>query len=217
MPVRRRNRLLLVLLLAIGLFDVLLLRQRARYRDEAARLQTGMTALERTRTATIVAAQADRAALMLELMRRQSGVDQTLHLAVNTESSYVALDRGPDRLRRFAAEIGPGRPVGAGPDTLHIAVPRGVRTVLAPAPGGDALPTWLWRDRGLPVPSGRPDPRWLGPDAIVTSGGTLIYAQPDSGPLADLGYVMPGSIRVPAHDLAAIRESVSPGMRVYFF
>jgi hypothetical protein len=29
--------------------------------------------------------------------------------------------------------------------------------------------------------------------------------------------VMPGSIRVPAGDLAAIRENLSSGMRVYFF
>ncbi len=51
----------------------------------------------------------------------------------------------------------------------------------------------------------------------MTSGGTLIYALPKTGPLADSTYVMPGSIRVPAADLAAIRENLSSGMRVYFY
>jgi hypothetical protein len=51
----------------------------------------------------------------------------------------------------------------------------------------------------------------------VTTGGTLIYSLPTAGPLADSSYVLPGSLRVPAGDLAAIRENLFSGMRVYFF
>lgn len=219
MRVRRRSLLLVLLLLAIGLFDGFLLLRRARYREESTRLRAGMSALERTRADAIVSAQADRAELMLELMRRQAEGDDGLHLAINTDSSYLALDRGPARLREIKARIGPERRVGLAPDTVHVAIPRGVRAVqrLLMATDRYELPAWVWIDRGLPVPEVRSDSGWVGRGAIVTTGGTLIYSLPASGPLADSSYVMPGSIRIPAPDLAAIRENLSPGTRVYFF
>ena len=219
MRVRRRTLMLLLLLLAIGAFDGFLLLRRARYKEESARLRAGMSTLERTRTDAIVAAQADRAELMLELMRRQAEGDGDLHLAISTDSSYLALDRGVARLRVITAEIGPARRVGVAPDTMRVAIPRGLRAVqrLLIASDRYELPAWVWVDRGLPVPAVRADSGWVGRGAIVTTGGTLIYSLPASGPLADSSYVMPGSIRVPAGDLAAIRENLSSGMRVYFF
>lgn len=51
----------------------------------------------------------------------------------------------------------------------------------------------------------------------MTSGGTLLYALPAEGPLSDSSYVMPGTIRLEAADLKAIRENITLGMRVYFF
>ena len=208
MRMRRRTLMLMLLLL-----------RRARYREESARLRAGMSTLERTRADAIVAAQADRAELMLELMRRQAEGDDALHLAISTDSSYLALARGAARLRRITAEIGPARRVGVAPDTLHVAIPRGLRAVqrLLSASDRYELPAWVWADRGLPVPAVRADSGWVGRGAIVTTGGTLIYTLPVSGPLADSSYVLPGSIRVPAGDLAAIRENLSSGMRVYFY
>ena len=219
MRVRRRTLLLALLLLAIGLFDGFLLLRRSRYREEAARLRAGMSTLERTRADAIVSAQADRAEVMLELMRRQAEGDDGLHLAVSTDSAFLALDRGAARLRVMTAEIGPARRVGLIPDTMHVAIPRGVRAIqrLLTAADRYELPAWVWVDRGLPVPAVRADSGWVGPGAIVTTGGTLIYSLPTTGPLADSSYVMPGGIRVPAGDLAAIRENLSSGMRVYFF
>jgi len=219
MRVRRRTLMLLLLLLAIGLFDGFLLLRRSRYREESARLRAGMSTLERTRADAIVSAQADRAELMLELMRRQAEGDDGLHLAISTDSSYLALDRGPARLRQMTVEIGPERRVGVAPDTMHVAIPRGVRAIqrLLTAADRYELPAWVWVDRGLPVPVVRADSGWLGRGAVVTTGGTLIYSLPAAGPLADSSYVMPGSIRVSAGDLAAIRANLSSGMRVYFF
>jgi hypothetical protein len=178
-----------------------------------------MSTLERARADAIVAAQADRAELMLELMRRQAVGDDGLHLAISTDSSYLALDRGSARLRQFSVEIGPARRVGVAPDTVHVAIPRGVRAVqrLLAASDRYELPAWVWVDRGLPVPAVRADTGWVGRGAIVTTGGTLIYSLPTAGPLADSSYVLPGSLRVPAGDLAAIRENLFSGMRVYFF
>ena len=57
---------------------------------------------------------------------------------------------------------------------------RMVEQLLGPADRYE-LPAWLWEDRGLPVPATRADSGWTGPQAIVTTGGVLIYALPKPG------------------------------------
>lgn len=219
MAPRRRSLLLVVLLLALAAADGLLLVRRARYRAETARLREGMTALERARADAQLAAEADRGALALALLRRQAEGDDALHLAVSAESGYVALERGTVRLRRFPAEVAaePGWMAdsggrGAPPPTLPVAVPRGLRHVERLLAQGDTvdLPPWM-RDAGAPADG------WPTPAAVVASGGVLIYARPDSGALAAPGRILPGAVRVAAADLAAIQASITPGMRVYFF
>lgn len=219
MRVRRRIVVLALVLGALAAFDGFLLLRRDRYREETARLRTGMTDLERQRADAIVAADADRATLMIELLRRQAQGDEALHLAVNVDSSFVALDRGTARLRTMTATIGPERRVGTAPDTMHAVVPRGMRVVERLLGKDDRyeLPAWLWLDRGLPVPAVRSDTGWTGAQAIVTTGGVLIYSTPTTGPLADSSYVMPGAVRVSAADLVAIRENLTTGTKVYFF
>lgn len=218
---RRIPRTIVLALIALGLaaVDGLLLYKRARYREETARLREGMTSFERARADAILAAEADRSDLMLQLVRRQSLGDDALHLAVSSESSFVALDRGGVRLRVMPARFGPERRVGVPPDTLWVAVPLGMRRIERRVTASEPfeLPAWLWVDRGLPAPAERAVPGWVGPDALVTSGGTLLYALPAEGPLADSSYVMPGTIRLEAGDLKAIRENITLGMRVYFF
>ena len=211
--------MLALILLGFAALDGVLLYKRARYREETERLRAGMSSFERARADAIVAGEADRSGLMLELARRQSFGDEDLHLAVSSDSSFVALDRGGVRLRTMTARFGPERRVGVPPDTLWVAVPRGMRTVERRLSANDRfdLPSWLWTDRSLPVPAERWETGWVGADAVLTAGGTLLYALPSSGPLADSSYVMPGTIRLDAADLKAIRENVTPGMRVYFF
>jgi hypothetical protein len=221
-PVARRiprTISLSLLLVAILAVDAFLLIKRQRYREETARLRDGMTALERNRADAIVAAEADRSELMLQLMRRQSLGDDALHLAVSSESSFVALDRGAVRLRTMSAQFGDAKRVGVPPDTLRISVPLGLRRVDRRLAATDSyeLPAWVWHDRGLQPPAARALVGALGADAIVASDGTLFYALPKDGPLADSTYVMPGTIRLPARDLAAIRENITPGMKIYFY
>ena len=218
---RRIPRTISLALILGGLLmlDALLLYKRASYRDEAARLRAGMSDLERQRTDAIIDAEADRSDLMLQLMRRQSIGDGALHLAVSSESSFVTLDRDGVRLRTMRAEFGPERRVGVPPDTLWVAVPRGLRRVERILSSADEfeLPRWVWLDRGLAAPDSRRAAGLLGPQALVLSGGTVLYSLPASGPLADSSYVMPGAVRLSATDLAAIRENLSAGMRVYVF
>lgn len=216
---RRRTIAAIVLLVLVLAIDAVLVWRRGRYVEETARLRAGMTELERKRTDAIIEAEANEASVMVELMRRQAAGDDALHLAVNIDSSYVALDRGAARLRVMPARIGAAQVVGSPPDTSRVTVPLGKRTVERVLGATDAhpLPAWLWADRGEAVPAERAAVGWTGSHAIVTSGGTLIYALPTQGPLADSSYVMPGTVRVSASDLAAIRENLTRGMTVYFY
>ncbi len=216
---QRRSILLSIVFVTTLVADGLLLQRRQRYTAETERLRQGMTDIERQRNDAILAAEADQSGLMLELMRRQADGDDALHLSVNTDSGTIVLERGTAELRRFAVRVGAGRRVGLPPDTLQVSVPEGTRTVEQLIGNSDkfALPSWLWVDRGLPVPAERAVAGWTGPDAIVTSGGTLIYALPAEGPLADSSYVMPGAVRASAADLAAIKANLTRGMKVYFF
>lgn len=219
MRVHRRPISWAVLLTVLLLFDSVLLWRQGRYREESARLRAGMTVLERKRADAILAADEERARLMVELLRQQARGDATLHLAVNTDSAYLALDRGGARLRRIPVEVGPERRVGVPPDTLRVVVPRGMRTIERLIAPGDSieLPAWIWADRGLPVPAVRTDTGWVGPLALVTTGGTLLYTHPSHGPLGDSTYVVPGAIRLSLGDLRAIRANLARGTRVYFF
>lgn len=217
--IRRRTIAAIVLLVLVLAVDAFLVWRRARYMEETARLRAGMTELERARADAIIEAEVDEASVMMELMRRQAAGDDALHLAVSVDSGFVALDRGAARLRTMPARIGAAQTVGAGGDSARVAIPLGKRTVerLLGATDAYPLPRWLWTRKGEAVPADRAAPGWTGAHAIVTSGGTLIYALPERGPLADSAYVMPGTVRVSAGDLAAIRENLTRGMTVYFF
>lgn len=215
MASRRRFMALLVLLLALAVADALVWSRRARYRAETARLRADMTALERARADALLAAEADRSALALALLRRQAGGDEALHLAVSAESGYVALERGAVRLRRFPAELAPdplpAEGAGAPPPAVPVVTPRGLRHVEQLLAEGDPLPAVPW------WPGEPPATAWPTPLAVLASGGVLIYASPDGGPMGAPGRILPGAVRVAAEDLAAIRASITPGMRVYFF
>ena len=79
------------------------------------------------------------------------------------------------------------------------------------------MPAWVYSDRGLPVPADRAVAGVLGRDALVLSGGMVIYAIPDSGMLADSSYLLPGAVRLSRADLRAIAPNIAPGVTVYFY
>lgn len=199
--------------------DAALFVKRWRYEREETRLRASMSSVERRKADAVLAADEDRLRLMIELARRQALGDRDLHLAVSVDSARMTLQREGARLRDMRAEVGPARRVGTPPDTLHIAPPRGARTVERVLTDDDAweVPRWVWADRGLAAPSDASVRAALGPHAILLSGGTVIYSPPTQGPLNDETYLLPGAIRVPAADLAAIVPNVKPGMTVYFY
>ena len=79
------------------------------------------------------------------------------------------------------------------------------------------VPSWVYADRGIPVPPSRTITGALGPVAVILNGGTVIYSIPSAGPLNDPLYILPGSIRARAEDLRAITPSLGPGTLVYFY
>ena len=177
-----------------------------------------MSDVERKRTDEILAQNENRLKVMVELFKRQAKVDPTLHLSVSLDSGVMYLQREGALLREMPITIGPERRVGTPPDTVHIAAPRGKRTVEQVLDETDVwdVPAWVYTDRGLPAGETRLKGA-LGPVAVRLDGGTVIYSMPSVGPLNDSSYVLPGAIRVRANDLRAIVPNLRPGVAVYFY
>ncbi len=199
--------------------DALALSRRLRYFDEIQRLRASMTDLERRRTDQIVAREQHRFATAVELLRRQARLDLDLHLSVSIDSGTMYLESEGALLRRMRVAVGPERRVGTAPDTVRLAPPRGVRSVIGVLQDTTSweVPAWVYADRGVAPPARRLLPGSLGPAAVLLDGGAVIYAMPTVGPLNDSGYVLPGSIRASEQDLRAILPNITPGLRVYFY
>lgn len=205
--------------MALLAMDWWLLQKRAHYLEEDARLRAGMSGLQRQQADAILANEQNRVRVMIELVRRQAQIDKELHLAVPIDSGVMYLEQEGALLREMPVQVGPERRVGISPDTLHMAAPRGARTVEAILDANSPweVPGWVYADRGLPVPAERTQKGALGPAAILLSGGTVIYSMPSVGPLNDSAYVLPGAVRARAADLEAIAPNLKPGLAVYFY
>jgi hypothetical protein len=200
------------------LMDLVLVYKRVQYGFELARMRTGMTETERRRVDAIAASEGNRLAIAVELARRQALGDTALHLSVDTEHGLLCLERQGARLREIPVRLGPEATVGTPPDAVLLAPPLGKRSVARVLDGSYhwPVPDWVYVGRGLPVPGDRQIPGALGPLAILLDSGAVLYSRPAVGPLSDVSYVLPGSVRAEAPDLEAIREDLQPGMAVYF-
>ena len=200
------------------LTDLVLAYKRVQYGLELARIRAAMTVTERRRVDAIAASEENRLAIAVELARRQALGDSELHLAVDTENGLLYLERQGARLREMRVHLAREATVGRPPDAVLLAPPLGKRAVARVVDGSYpwAVPEWVFIDRGWPVPGDRRIPGALGPLAIFLDCGAVLYSRPAVGPLSDVGYVLPGSVRAEAPDLEAIRENLQPGMAVYF-
>jgi hypothetical protein len=209
------------MVLGIGVLlamDLALVYERVRYGRELARMSASMTETEQKRVDVIATSEEHRLALAAELARRQALGDEELHLAVDTSNRLLYLERQGARLREMPVSLGRAAIVGTPPDTAVLAPPLGKRLVAQVVDGSYAwaVPEWVYADRGWPVPAERQIPGALGPLAIFLDSGAVLYSRPSVGPLDDASYVLPGNVRADAPDFEAIRESVQPGMAVYF-
>ena len=208
------------MLLGVGALialDAFLVYKRFDYVKEVERLRASMSAAERARTDLLIAGEQDKLRMAVALARRQAQLDKRIHLSIPVDSGMIYLEREGAILREMTAEVGPERTVGTSPDTIHMATPRGERTIVEILSGGSwDVPAWVYADRKLPGNAG-PVQGALGPIALLLDGGTVIYSMPSAGPLADSSYVMPGSVRANEADLKAIVENLSPGTKVFFY
>lgn len=200
------------------LTDLVLAYKRVQYGRELARTSAAMTETERRRVDAIAASEENHLAIAVELARRQALGDTELHLSVDTENGLLCLERQGARLREIRVRLGREATVGTPPDTVLLAPPLGKRSVarVVDASYRWAVPEWVYVDRGWPVPGDRRIPGALGPLAVFLDSGAVLYARPAVGPLSDVSYVLPGSVRAEAQELEAIREDLQPGMAVYF-
>ena len=198
--------------------DFWLLYNYRRYSAEIERLRSGMTDVERAKTDLLLKSDEHRLQTMMELVRRQALGERELHLSVDVDSAIMHFEREGARLRDMRVDVGPEKTVGVAPDTVRMSTPRGTRTVERILDGGTwHVPDWVYADRGLQPASSEPIKGALGPVAILLNGGTVIYSRPESGPLSDSTYVLPGSVRARAEDLRAIAPNLKAGMKVYFY
>jgi hypothetical protein len=216
---RRGSAIVAILVVALAANLILVLRYM-RYREETDRLRAGMTNAQRARADAVVAAEKHRLRVEFELIRRQARGDRQLHLAVNVDSSRMVLERDGVVLRDMPVRIGPERiSAGVRGDSAILVRALGKRTVTRVLSADDSweVPSSVFEKRGIPVPEDRRLRGALGDKAIILGEGTVVYAVPESGPLADTSYVLPGSVRVSAEDLKALSASIRPGLSVYFY
>ena len=209
------------MVLGIGMLllaDLVLAYKRVQYDRELSRMRASLTETERRKVDAIAASEENGLALAVELARRESLGDAELHLAVDAEKGVLYLERQGARLREMPVLLGQGATVGTPPDAVLLTPPLGERSVARVVDGSYAwaVPEWVYVDRGWPAPADRRVPGALGPLAIFLDSGAVLYSRPAVGPLSDLSYVLPGSVRAEAPDLEAIRENLQPGMAVYF-
>lgn len=213
---------LLVAMVALLAVDAWLLHKRRAYLAEAARTREGLSLVERRQADAVLArngSRLERLRLELALLQRQALTDRHLHLTVSLDSAVMRLERDGAVLREMRVAIGPERQVGFGGDTVRLAAPRGSRTIerVLAADSAWEVPDWVYGERGIVPPADRTLRGALGPAAIVLSGGSVIYAMPSVGPLADSAYVLPGALRVRGDDLRAVVPNMRPGMTVYLY
>lgn len=217
---RRRGRnVIFVLVILAVVANAILVSRFLRYKNETNRLRAGMTEAQRERADAVVAAERHRLRVEFELIRRQARGDRQLHLSVNVDSGHMILERDGVIMREMPVRLGPERFRGPQGDSAIQVQALGQRTVERVLSERDAweVPVTVFSDRGIPAPDNRRIRGALGDNAILLNDGSVVYAVPESGPLADTAYVLPGSIQVAAADLKALAASIRPGMAVYFY
>ena len=223
---RRALLALALLLAAASLLAAWIARGRAQgYADEAARLTGDMTDAERALQAHILATQAEREDLVVDLLElqiaRAAAQEDGRHLRLSLEERTLALVEDGRVLRELPVALGPEGPiVGADGSRWFFPLPVGQLSVgWAGTEEPRPVPEWWYVASGEPDPGEgqRPVAALYGAASIILSDGTVIYASPTEGPWAAEDAVRHGGIECAPADLLAIMPVVSPGMPVYAY
>jgi len=194
-----------------------------RYRDEAAIIQSRMTAQEKATQDRVLNSRAKRSDLAVALLQRELRIkslqQKGLHLAIDTKDSVLYLYSGRAVLRQVRVTVGPDSAVTA-PDGRNWRMVRALgERQLAEKETSPVLtvPEWVYVGQGKPVPADaeRQVAGGLGSYVLVLDDGTQIYSEPKAGPFKDAP--MPGAFMVKGQDLAAIFGAIKPDIPVYIY
>lgn len=199
----RSATLLTAAIILALLADLLIIFQQYRFSHEEARFSTAITRTEQQRGALEQQTEADLAQARALLPRRDALVAKELHLSVDRRQGVMYLMQDRAILREMPVYLGPELVVRheAPPPPLKI------RRVQGVVDKGGTLPT-------APLPGAVPQPQGDEPLAFQLSGGMLLYSLPDTALPEE---VPPRGVRLETGDLAAMKEALRPGLRVYFY
>lgn len=203
---------------ALILADITLVFEDMAANRQQARMNASLVQADAKRSAERKAAEEHLAAASAERARREALTARGLHLAIDCGNKVMSLRREGALLREMPVRLREPAP-GTGSKVIEPAPPRGRHVVVALVDKEYRfeVPEEAFRIQGIPVPVDRTIAGALGPDAVILNSGALIYSLPETGPLSDPRYLIPGAVRVETADLRALKESLRPGMAVYFY
>ena len=194
-----------------------------RYNAEAAQIAQRMTAEQRRTRDELLQHRQRRTQLAMAVLQRDMRIKSLQtnkrHLAIVLKDSMLELRQGRATLRRAKLAMGPDSIVRApdgrtwrfvqGVGERHIATRQQNPTV--------TIPDWVYVSRGQPVPpeGERRVAGGMGAYVITLDDGTVIYSQPQAGPLKD--GVIPGGFMTRDRDLTAIFDAVKEDTPVYIY
>jgi len=202
---RSASVLAVAIVLAL-LADLFIIFQQYRFKHEAAELGTAILRAEEQRSELAQQADLDLAQARTLLPRRDALVPVELHLSVDRRQGVMYLIRDRAILREMPVYLGPE--LAARPDdpAPPLKTRRVLRLVEPP------------RDSGvdpLQQVSNTPGPQSVPALSYALSGGLVLYSLPDTGFSED--DLPPKGVRLEPGDLAALKEALHPGLRVYFY
>ena len=142
---------------------------------------------------------------------------QQFYISIDTDKKKFQFRFGKDVLREADIQVGEAKTLTAGTKTWTFAPLKGGFNVIGKqVDNTSSVAEWVYPLTGKPVPAERPTVKnWLGRYVIQLPDGYVIHSPPaEDSPLQG---PKPGSIMVPAEDLAAIWPRVSTETRVYIF
>ncbi|GFO56934.1 hypothetical protein GMSM_39410 [Geomonas sp. Red276] len=208
----RRTVLYTVAIALFLLADLILIAKHLQYLREQPKLLASMDQADLLRVESMEQAERNLAERRMLLGRREAVLARGPHLSIDCSRGVMYLQHDRAVLREMPVRLGSAL-TAATPDGSLLVPLRRSRRILAGGIVTVAAPA-------APLPNGATGPEGAAASAdplpVLLEGGVAIYPMPEDGSLSG-GQYPPNAIQVARSDLEAIRETLHPGMRVYFY
>ncbi|MCM0083843.1 hypothetical protein L4X63_19845 [Geomonas sp. Red32] len=210
----RRTVLYTVAIAIFLLADLILIAKHLQYLREQPKRLASMDQADLLRTESVEQTERNLAERRMLLGRRQAMLARGPHLSIDCSRGVMYLQHDRAILREMPVRLGSALTAATPDGSLQVPLKRSRRILAgengqvtapaAPLPGTAAAPEGAAAAAGSdPLP-------------VFLEGGIAIYPLPEDGALSG-GRYPPDAIEVARSDLEAIRETLHPGMRVYFY